>query len=45
MVFARRAQQRAQVGILGGLYCSLMVNTVINAIMLLVTLQLKQIPR
>lgn len=44
MVFARRAQQRAQVGILGGLYCSLMVNTVINAIMLLVTLQLKQIP-
>ena len=44
MVFARRAQQRAQVGILGGLYCSLMVNTVINAIMLLVTLQLKQSP-
>lgn len=35
MVFARRAQQRAQVGILGGLYCSLLVNTVINLMMFL----------
>ena len=44
MVFARRAQQRAQVGILGGLYCSLMVNTIINALMLLVTVQFRQLP-
>lgn len=44
MVFAKRAQQRAQVGILGGLYCSLMVNTIINVLMLLLTLQFKHLP-
>ena len=44
MVFARRAQQRAQVGILGGLYCSLLVNTVINLMMFLGGLLAQPLP-
>ena len=44
MVFARRAQQRAQVGNLGGLYCSLLVNTVINLMMFLGGLLAQPLP-
>jgi len=44
MVFARRAQQRAQVDLFGGLYCSLLVNTAINLVLFLVLLPISPLP-
>lgn len=45
MVFARRAQQRAKVDIISGLHCSLLVNTAINFMMLLIGLLLHPLPK
>lgn len=44
MVFARRGQQRGETGILGGLYCSILVNTVINLAIFLVMLPAMKLP-
>lgn len=44
MVFAQRAQRRAKIGILGGLYCSLLVNLAVNLVLFPITLLFSPLP-